>query len=61
MKELKQKWVEAMIAEIKGEIKHRRMYASFNMKCEADGLYRALQIIEKYVRKNEKDNKEDEK
>ena len=61
MKDMKQKWVEAMIAEIKGEIRHRRMYVSFNMKCEADGLDRALQIIEKYVRKNEKDNKEDEK
>ena len=61
MKDMKQKCVEAMIAEIKGEIKHKRMYASFNLKCEADGLNRALQIIEKYVRKNEKDNKEDKK
>ena len=50
-----------MIAELKGEIRHRRMYTSFNMKCEADGLDRALQIIEKYIWKNEKDNKEDKK
>ena len=61
MKDVKQKWVEAMIAEIKVEIKRRRMYTSFNLRCEADGLNRALQIIEKYVRKNEKDDKGDEK
>lgn len=58
MKDMKQKWVEAMIAEIKGEIKHRQMYASFNLQCEAKGMKRSLEIIEKYIRKNDKDGEE---